>query len=91
MSLWFLIKLSFFILYTSICAFLASIMYNDEKKYYIPIYVKKKRRPTEILYGCTDISRPIGTFFTKKAKQLMCAVRKKRLHAGGYAVTCRSI
>ena len=42
MSLWFLIKLSFFILYTSICAFLASIMYNDEKKYYIPIYVKKK-------------------------------------------------
>ena len=42
MSLWFMIKLSFLIIYSSVCAYLSSIMYRNEKKYYAPIYVKKK-------------------------------------------------
>ena len=42
MSLWFFIKLFFFVLYSAICAKLASIMYKGEKKYYEPIFVKKK-------------------------------------------------
>ena len=43
MSLWFIIKLSFLIIYSSVCAYLSSIMYNHEKKFYDPIYVKKKK------------------------------------------------
>ena len=42
MTLWFIIKLSFLIIYSSICAYLSSIMYKREIKYYAPMYVKKK-------------------------------------------------
>ena len=42
MSIWYFLKLSFLILYTSICAYLAHIMYKYEKDYYEPIYVLKK-------------------------------------------------
>ena len=42
MSLWFFIKLSLFIIYSSICAYLSYIMYSHEKKFYEKIYVKKK-------------------------------------------------
>ena len=42
MSIWYFIKLSFLLVYTSICAYLAYIMYNHEKVYYEPIYVLKK-------------------------------------------------
>ena len=42
MSIWYFLKLSFLILYTSICAYLAHIMYKYEKDYYEPIYVMKK-------------------------------------------------
>ena len=42
MSLWFFIKLSLFIIYSSICAYLSYIMYSHENKFYEKIYVKKK-------------------------------------------------
>ena len=42
MSLWYFIKLSFLIIYTSICAYLSYLMYKYEKDYYEPIYVLKK-------------------------------------------------
>ena len=42
MTIWYFLKLSFLILYTSICAYLAHIMYKYEKDYYEPIYVMKK-------------------------------------------------
>ena len=42
MPIWYFLKLSFLILYTSICAYLAHIMYKYEKDYYEPIYVLKK-------------------------------------------------
>ena len=42
MTIWYFLKLSFLILYTSICAYLAHIMYKYEKDYYEPIFVMKK-------------------------------------------------
>ena len=42
MTIWYFLKLSFLILYTSICAYLAHIIYKYEKDYYEPIYVMKK-------------------------------------------------
>ena len=42
MAIWYFIKLSFLIIYTSICAFLAKIIYDHEKQYYDPIFVMKK-------------------------------------------------
>ena len=42
MSLWYFIKLSFLIIYTSLCAYLSYLMYKYEKDYYEPIYVMKK-------------------------------------------------
>ena len=42
MSLWLILKCSFFIIYSSICAYLAYIIYKNEKKFYQPLYVKKK-------------------------------------------------
>ena len=42
MSIWYFIKLSFLILYTSLCAYLSYLMYKYEKDYYEPIYVMKK-------------------------------------------------
>ena len=45
MTIWNIIKLIFLILYTSISAFLAYVMYKNEKDYYEPIYVMKKTGP----------------------------------------------
>ena len=42
MSIWYFIKLSFLIIYTSICAFISYLIYKYEKDYYEPIYVMKK-------------------------------------------------
>ena len=42
MSLWYFLKLSFLIIYTSLCLFLSYLMYKYEKDYYEPIYVLKK-------------------------------------------------
>ena len=43
MTLWFLLKLFFFIIYSIICAKLASIMYKKEIGFYEPIYFTKKK------------------------------------------------
>ena len=43
MSLWFLLKLFFLVIYSIICAKLASIMYKKEIGYYEPIYITKKK------------------------------------------------
>ena len=45
MSIWYFIKLSFLILYTSICSYLSYLMYKHEKDYYEPIFVLKKTGP----------------------------------------------
>ena len=42
MSIWYFIKLSFLIIYTSISAWIANTIYKNEKNYYEPIYVLKK-------------------------------------------------
>ena len=42
LSFWYLFKLGFLIIYTSVCAGIAYYIYKGEKKYYEPIYVLKK-------------------------------------------------
>ena len=42
MSLWFFCKLFFLVIYSAICFKLASIMYNYQKNYYKPFFIKKK-------------------------------------------------